>query len=468
MITARRLATRLFTTTSLSFLLLAPQLGSGQQAVSANRPADKAKKKAAAPVPLIPLSLFFGNEVPPPKRKPANGYEEILFEYLRVNYELLNKMRAAKTPPERRAILEQRPQPKAYGKRFLEYARQHPAEKTALDALAWTASHVRIDQTLDNAVELLIERHLQDQRITEAIGTGPGVSPSAARQRLLTAMLAKSPHAVVRSAACVQLARIHVYTARIAPQVQANPDRYIKIYGQDTVAMIKQLGNANALKSKAEDLFARAIKESSDLQTLLSIVEQSTGASRIDALTVLVQKHAEESSFVERIRSLTLRATHSDSNEQLLRTLLRVNLGPTVQGPALLGLAKLLHAQATLSRRLRGASAAQLARYKRSYGAAYVDRVAKLDSNALVAAATAALERVIATYADINGEVKLNGRIVVSGTLGGQAKPVLNEITQLSVGNVAPEITAEDLEGVPFKLSDYRGKVVMIDFWGHW
>ena len=99
---------------------------------------------------------------------------------------------------------------------------------------------------------------------------------------------------------------------------------------------------------------------------------------------------------------------------------------------------------------------------------AYVERVAKLDSDALVTAATAALERVISRYADINGEVKLNGRIVVSGTLGGQAKPVLNEITQLSVGNVAPEITAEDLEGVPFKLSDYRGKVVMIDFWGHW
>ena len=56
----------------------------------------------------------------------------------------------------------------------------------------------------------------------------------------------------------------------------------------------------------------------------------------------------------------------------------------------------------------------------------------------------------------------------MSGTLADQAKPILNEITQRSVGNVAPEITAEDLEGVPFKLSDYRGKVVMLDFWGHW
>ena len=468
MITARRLTTRLLTTTSLSLLLLAPQLSPAQQAAPAKRPASKAKKKAGAPTPPIPLSLFFGNEDPPPKRKPANGYEEILFEYLRVNYELLTKMRAAKTPPERRAILEQRPQAKVYGKRFLEYARQHPTEKTALDALAWTASQVRIDQTLDEAVALLIKHHLQDQRITQAIGTGPGVSPSAARQRLFTAILSKSPHPTVRSATCIRLARTHVYTARIAPQVQASPERYVRIYGQETVAMIQQLGNANELKAKAEGLFARAIKESSDLQTLLSVVEQSTGPSRIEALTALIREHAEEPSFVERMRFLTLRATHSDSNERLLRTLIGVNLGPAVQGPSLLGLAKLLHAQATLSRRLSGASTSQLARYKRSYGAAYVERVAKLDSDALVTAATAALERVISRYADIDGEVKLNGRVVMSGTLGDQAKPVLLEITQLSVGNVAPEITAEDLEGVPFKLSDYRGKVVMLDFWGHW
>ncbi len=38
----------------------------------------------------------------------------------------------------------------------------------------------------------------------------------------------------------------------------------------------------------------------------------------------------------------------------------------------------------------------------------------------------------------------------------------------LPAGSEAPEITGEDLEGVPFKLSDYRGKVVLLDFWGHW
>ena len=38
----------------------------------------------------------------------------------------------------------------------------------------------------------------------------------------------------------------------------------------------------------------------------------------------------------------------------------------------------------------------------------------------------------------------------------------------LSVGMPVPDIEGEDTDGVAFKLSDYRGKVVLIDFWGHW
>jgi hypothetical protein len=35
-------------------------------------------------------------------------------------------------------------------------------------------------------------------------------------------------------------------------------------------------------------------------------------------------------------------------------------------------------------------------------------------------------------------------------------------------GQPAPETAGEDLDGVPFRLSDYRGKVVLLDFWGDW
>ena len=38
----------------------------------------------------------------------------------------------------------------------------------------------------------------------------------------------------------------------------------------------------------------------------------------------------------------------------------------------------------------------------------------------------------------------------------------------LAVGKPAPDFTSEDVDGTEFKLSDYRGKVVMLDFWGFW
>jgi hypothetical protein len=37
-----------------------------------------------------------------------------------------------------------------------------------------------------------------------------------------------------------------------------------------------------------------------------------------------------------------------------------------------------------------------------------------------------------------------------------------------SIGQIAPEIEGEDIDGKKFKLSDYRGKVVVLDFWGNW
>ena len=42
------------------------------------------------------------------------------------------------------------------------------------------------------------------------------------------------------------------------------------------------------------------------------------------------------------------------------------------------------------------------------------------------------------------------------------------QVKNLTIGKTAPDIVAEDLDEVPFKLSDYRGKVVVLDFWGDW
>jgi hypothetical protein len=69
------------------------------------------------------------------------------------------------------------------------------------------------------------------------------------------------------------------------------------------------------------------------------------------------------------------------------------------------------------------------------------------------------LEQVTKKYADVKAG---------SGTLGDAAKKELFEIQHLSIGKTAPEIEGEDIDGKKFKLSDYRGKVVVLDFWGNW
>lgn len=49
-----------------------------------------------------------------------------------------------------------------------------------------------------------------------------------------------------------------------------------------------------------------------------------------------------------------------------------------------------------------------------------------------------------------------------------RAENYLYEIERLQIGMVAPDFEAVDEKGQSYKLSDYRGKVVVLDFWGFW
>ncbi|MFN0008917.1 MAG: TlpA family protein disulfide reductase [Planctomycetota bacterium] len=51
---------------------------------------------------------------------------------------------------------------------------------------------------------------------------------------------------------------------------------------------------------------------------------------------------------------------------------------------------------------------------------------------------------------------------------GKRGKSYLFNELELAVGKTAPDFTTQDVDGVEFKLSDYRGKVVVLDFWGFW
>jgi hypothetical protein len=68
------------------------------------------------------------------------------------------------------------------------------------------------------------------------------------------------------------------------------------------------------------------------------------------------------------------------------------------------------------------------------------------------------------------GEVasKYGGIWPAGCSLGDMAKNELFVLRNLAIGKAAPDINGEDIDGTRFKLSDYRGKVVVLDFWGYW
>jgi hypothetical protein len=85
------------------------------------------------------------------------------------------------------------------------------------------------------------------------------------------------------------------------------------------------------------------------------------------------------------------------------------------------------------------------------------------DADRLAAEAEKAFEAVLKDYADSPRLIREN-----AGTVGEIARAELFELRHLRVGKPAPDIEGEDLDGAKFKLSDYRGKVIVLDFWGDW
>jgi thiol-disulfide isomerase/thioredoxin len=115
------------------------------------------------------------------------------------------------------------------------------------------------------------------------------------------------------------------------------------------------------------------------------------------------------------------------------------------------------------------------------------------DPEALRTEAERLFEEVIAEYADVpcvtramrNAEARLAAlkgddpktlqerealerALARKRTCGEVAAARLDEMHHVAVGQPAPEIDGVDMEGKPLKLSDYRGKVVALVFWGSW
>jgi hypothetical protein len=142
--------------------------------------------------------------------------------------------------------------------------------------------------------------------------------------------------------------------------------------------------------------------------------------------------------------------------EAFLRAVLDTSPHQQVRGLACLGLAHFLVNRGQRVELVRGQP--ELAReFENLFGKEYLRDLLRQDRDKAGREAEGFFERAAEKY----GDVAVPG----GGTVGEKAKAELFELRHLSVGKEAPDIEGEDQDGKRFKLSDYRGKVVLLDFW---
>jgi peroxiredoxin len=132
-----------------------------------------------------------------------------------------------------------------------------------------------------------------------------------------------------------------------------------------------------------------------------------------------------------------------------------------VRAQACLHLAHLYKRQATMARYLKTADPALINRYVSAHDRETVDVMLAADPADFEERAKDRYRKVQNTPAYAKLRTSLE-------TLGSIAKANLYELEHLGIGMTAPAIIGQDIYGKPMKLSDFRGKIVVLDFWGNW
>jgi hypothetical protein len=175
------------------------------------------------------------------------------------------------------------------------------------------------------------------------------------------------------------------------------------------------------------------------------------------AIAVLLRDHVHS----DRLGHACWRVRYGFSKdcERFLRTVLDRNPHREVQGQTCLRLAQFLGARLQRLDLLKE-QPAMGRRYEGLFGKDYLDALRRQDR----ARALQEIEALFEKAADKYGDVKLQ----YGDTAGAVARAELFEMRHLAVGRPALDIEGEDQDGKRFKLSDYRGKVVLLYFWSEY
>jgi len=213
-------------------------------------------------------------------------------------------------------------------------------------------------------------------------------------------------------------------------------------------------------QARVRALLAEDATDMTAFGALKWLLSNSEGDATVaNDIALLDRHHFERPEMIDALMSLQY--ARDAASSALLTKLAEKSPHKDIRGRAWMAKAEAAKEEVSTSAEVRGLAAGpERDEYVAMLGQAEVDRLSKLDSKVAEARVVAIYETVVRDYADVPAARK--------GVIGDQANAAMFEMQSLVVGKIAPEIAAEDLDGIAFKLSDYRGKVVMLDFWGHW
>ncbi len=225
-------------------------------------------------------------------------------------------------------------------------------------------------------------------------------------------------------------------------------------------ALLKEYDEARRARDIAPKFLEFAEQHSKDAAAFDALVWVVTNLQyrpeTTQALGLLQKQHLENERLAGACRAIgrsTLPAA-----EKLLRAALDKSPHAAVRSQACFHLAALLEQQTSLAEKLRKDPELK-ERAQQYYGRELSEHLAALDVRQVEQQREKLYEQMRKSFADV---------AVKDTTMGEFAEKALFAVRHLSVGKVAPDITGEDIDGKKFKLSDYRGKVVMLSYWGHW
>lgn len=219
----------------------------------------------------------------------------------------------------------------------------------------------------------------------------------------------------------------------------------------EMLSMIAFTSGEDDSKTKAIEKLMGMAKENPDsersINSLFKFATQGEGETKASAMETLIEDHVDHDNMINVMTAMS-RALPTPEAYEWTKQISEKATAAKIKGNAIIGQIEMLEQVESVQSYMESATEEELSQID--------ERVVEFVKTERGPSEAKDLEKMLEAF------VKDNAGMF------DKAENKLFEIQHLSIGCEAPDITGIDLDGNEFKLSDYRGKVVFLDFWGDW